>query len=107
MKQPMKALHSPGKHAVNTVHVDDVSGALWAAAKWIEPLGRKAADEAAGEKIPFQNDKKKIADVEGVVAADQTPVAPLFNLVWPTQPPSLGRTTLIELTGGRQRDDMG
>jgi hypothetical protein len=81
MKEPMRALHSPGKHAIHTIHIDDVCGALWTAAKWMEPLGRKEADAVAGEKIFFQNDKKKIADVEGVTAATDIPIAPIFNLV--------------------------
>jgi hypothetical protein len=81
MKEPMRALHAPGKHAVHTVHIDDVCAALWAAAAWIAPRGRAAADAAAGERLFFQNDKKKIADVPGAPPAADTPVAPLFNLV--------------------------
>jgi hypothetical protein len=73
--------HSPGKHAINTVHVDDVTSALWAAAEWMAPLGRAEANKLAGEKIPFLNDKKAIADIPNVLAHDVTPVAPLFNLV--------------------------
>jgi hypothetical protein len=73
--------HSPGKHANNTVHIDDVTGALWAAAQWMEPLGRKQADALAGEPLLFKNDKKKIKDVEGVVSPDQALTAPLFNIV--------------------------
>jgi hypothetical protein len=63
------------------VHIDDVVRALWAAAGWMAPLGRSAADAAAGEPIHFRNDKKKIKDVEGITSPDTTPVAPLFNIV--------------------------
>lgn len=61
--------------------MDDVSRALWAVAKWIEPIGREAANAIAGEKMYFANDKAKVRDVEGVVSPDETPVAPLFNVV--------------------------
>lgn len=45
------------------------------------PLGRAEANKLAGEKIPFLNDKKAIADIPNVLAHDVVPVAPLFNLV--------------------------
>ena len=45
-------------------------------------LGRKAANEAAGEEIPFHNDKKKVKDFENIVPHNQKLVAPLFNLVF-------------------------
>lgn len=43
--------------------------------------GRKAADETAGEEIPFHNDKKKIKEFENIVPHNQRVVAPLFNVV--------------------------
>ncbi|KAF9567629.1 hypothetical protein CPC08DRAFT_680950 [Agrocybe pediades] len=79
--KPMKSMWSPGKNPTNTVHVDDVAGGAWACAKWMAGLGRKAADQAAGVKIPFHNDKAKVKEVEGMIPYDQVPVAPLFNLV--------------------------
>jgi len=81
LKKPMKSLWPPGKHVNNTVHVDDISGAAWAAAKWMAGMGRKAANEAAGEQIPFHNDKKKIKEFANIVPENQTVVAPLFNVV--------------------------
>ncbi|EAU88398.2 hypothetical protein CC1G_05164 [Coprinopsis cinerea okayama7 len=81
LKRPMRSLWSPGKHANNTIHVDDVAGAAWAAAGWMAKLGRKAADEAAGEEILFHNDKKKIKEFENIVPHDQKVIAPLFNVV--------------------------
>lgn len=80
MNKPMKSLWSPGKHPSHTVHVEDIAGGLWACAQWMAPLGRKAADEAAGEDIPFQNDKSKLKDVPEAPAHDKKVAAPLFNL---------------------------
>lgn len=71
----------PSDIRINTVHVDDVSRALWAVAKWIEPIGREGANAIAGEKMYFANDKAKVRDVEGVPSPDEIPVAPLFNVV--------------------------
>jgi len=81
LKKPMKSLWSPGKNANHTVHVDDIAGALWTLAHWITPLGRKAADDLAGEVIPFHNDKSKVKQVEGMPPHNQKLIAPLFNLV--------------------------
>ncbi|KAL1730285.1 hypothetical protein EV714DRAFT_284314 [Schizophyllum commune] len=81
LKKPMKSLWGPGKHGNNTVHTDDVAGAMWACAEWMASLGRKAADEKAGEDIPFHNDKAKVAEVEGMIPAGQKVKLPLFNLV--------------------------
>jgi hypothetical protein len=81
MKKPMKSMWSPGKNPTHTVHVDDVAGAAWACAQWMAPLGRKAADSAAGEVIPFHNDKAKVKEVDGMPAHTDKIVAPLFNLV--------------------------
>ncbi|TRM59392.1 hypothetical protein BD626DRAFT_550238 [Schizophyllum amplum] len=81
LKKPMKSLWGPGKHGSNTVHTDDVSAAMWACAEWMAPLGRKAADEKAGEQIPFHNDKSKVSEVEGMVSDKDNVTLPLFNLV--------------------------
>jgi hypothetical protein len=97
MKEPMKALHSPGKHAIHTVHIDDVNAALWAAAGWIATQGRTAADAAAGESIPFQNDKKKLVDAQGVLAPEKVPIAPLFNLVGPFYCSNMRERTWLKL----------
>ncbi|TFK67905.1 NAD(P)-binding protein [Pluteus cervinus] len=80
-KKPMKSMWSPGKNPTHTIHVDDVAGAAWACAQWIGPLGRSAANAAAGEVIPFHNDKNKVKEVEGMPAHNEKLVAPLFNLV--------------------------
>lgn len=68
---------------MNTVHVEDVAGALWACAQWMAREGRKAADTLAGEEIIFRNDKSKVKEVTGMVPHDQKVIAPLFNLVSP------------------------
>ncbi|KZT03520.1 uncharacterized protein LAESUDRAFT_729108 [Laetiporus sulphureus 93-53] len=80
LKQPLKALWSPGKHPTHTIHATDVAGAFWACAEWMDRVGgRKEADALAGEELPFKNDKSK-ADIDGVIAPDMKVVAPLFNL---------------------------
>ena len=66
---------------MHTVHVEDVAGALWACAVWINRQGREQAIALAGEKIPFHNEKSKAKEVDGVASPDAQPVAPLFNLV--------------------------
>ncbi|KAG8217295.1 hypothetical protein J3R82DRAFT_5390 [Butyriboletus roseoflavus] len=81
MKKPMKTIWGPGKEPVHTVHVEDVAGALWACAVWINQQGREQANALAGEKIPFHNEKSKAKEVDGVASPDEQPVAPLFNLV--------------------------
>ncbi|KAL0568646.1 hypothetical protein V5O48_013343 [Marasmius crinis-equi] len=81
LKSPMKSLWSPGKHAMNTVHSDDIAGAAWACAQWMASKGRQAANAAAGEEIAFHNDKNKLKDIDGMVPHDKKVVAPLFNLV--------------------------
>lgn len=81
LKQPVKCLWGPGKHPVHTVHVDDVAGAMWACAEWIDRVGgRTKANEIAGEEIPFRNDKSKAAQVPAMAPPDQKIVAPLFHL---------------------------
>lgn len=81
MNKPMKTPWGPGKDGVNTVHIDDVSGGLWACAEWMASLGRQQANLTAGEKINFHNDKSKVKDIEGTCKPDVQPVAPVFNLV--------------------------
>ncbi|KDQ60618.1 hypothetical protein JAAARDRAFT_204453 [Jaapia argillacea MUCL 33604] len=81
VNQPLKVLWSPGKFPVNTVHIDDVVGSLWACASWMAHLGRVQADSIAGEVIHFHNDKSRIKDLEGVAPHDSKIVAPLFNIV--------------------------
>ncbi|KAF9456139.1 hypothetical protein BDZ94DRAFT_1276439 [Collybia nuda] len=81
LKKPMKSVWSPGKNPNNTIHIDDVAGALWACAEWMAPLGRKAANSLAGEEIIFHNEKKKVKEVEGMPAYNTKLIAPLFNLV--------------------------
>ena len=98
LKQPMKALYifpwfvarfhtdilirnSPGKYPSHTVHVDDIAGAMWAAAEWMAKTGRKEADVLAGEEIVFKNEKSKAAEVEGMVLPSEKVIVPLFNIV--------------------------
>ncbi len=63
------------------MHVNDVAGAAWACAQWMAPLGRKEANQQAGEVIHFRNEKGKVKEVEGMRPHDEKIVAPLFNLV--------------------------
>ncbi|KAJ8093315.1 hypothetical protein PM082_020801 [Marasmius tenuissimus] len=81
LKSPMKSLWSPGKHPMNTVHSDDIAGAVWASAQWIAGKGRQAAEASAGEEILFHNDKSKLKDIEGMVPHDKKVLVPVFNLV--------------------------
>ncbi|CAE6478601.1 hypothetical protein ACGC1H_003020 [Rhizoctonia solani] len=76
----MKYLWSGGLR-MNTVHVDDVAGAMWACAKWMAERGRSQADAEAGEELHFFNDKSKISEISFAPPATSVPVAPLFNLV--------------------------
>ncbi|RXW24887.1 hypothetical protein EST38_g929 [Candolleomyces aberdarensis] len=80
MKRPMKSMWSPGKNANNTIHIDDVAAAAWAASLWIAKTGRKAANDAAGVPIQFHNDKSFVKEHPDIPPPTQTPVAPLFNL---------------------------
>lgn len=67
---------------MHTVHVEDVAGAFWACAEWMDRVGGRAkADEIAGEEIPFKNERSKASEVEEMVSPDQKIIAPLFNLV--------------------------
>lgn len=72
---------SPGKNAINTVHVLDVAGAAWASANWMGREGRKSANQIAGKPLLFHNDKNKVKEVDGVIPHSEKPIAPLFNLV--------------------------
>ncbi|PSR71146.1 hypothetical protein PHLCEN_2v12992 [Hermanssonia centrifuga] len=80
IKQPMKALWSPGKHPTHTVHVEDVAGGLWACAEWMAKIGRTEGNAIAGEEILFKNEKSKVKQVEGMIPADHKCIAPLFNI---------------------------
>ncbi|KIP09250.1 hypothetical protein PHLGIDRAFT_116504 [Phlebiopsis gigantea 11061_1 CR5-6] len=80
IKQPMKGLWGPGKHPTNTVHVDDVVGAMWAVAQWMGQIGRKEANSIAGEEIVYKAEKNKTT-TEGMAPPDQKCIAPLFNIV--------------------------
>ncbi|KAI8998784.1 hypothetical protein BD414DRAFT_133694 [Trametes punicea] len=91
LKQPMKAVNSPGKYPSHTVHVDDIAGAMWACAEWMAKIGRKEADAIAGEEIPFKNEKSKADEVEGMVPHNQKVIAPLFNIE------DDSKVTLVEL----------
>lgn len=72
---------SPGKNAINTVHVLDVAGAAWASANWMAREGRKSANQIAGKPLLFHNDKNKVKEVDGMIPSSEKPIAPLFNLV--------------------------
>ncbi|KAF8522110.1 NAD-P-binding protein [Hysterangium stoloniferum] len=65
----------------NTIHVEDVAAASWAAAEWMGSIGRAEANKIAGEDIYFANDKAKIQDVKGAPDQKAKLTAPLFNLV--------------------------
>lgn len=68
---------------MHTVHLEDVAGALWAVAQWMEPLGRAKANEIAGETLRFYAPEKKdlLKDLEGHLPKGSDPVAPFFNIV--------------------------
>ncbi|KAB5594850.1 NAD-dependent epimerase/dehydratase family protein [Ceratobasidium theobromae] len=58
----MKYLWSGGLR-LNTIHVDDVAGGMWACAQWMAERGRAQADAEAGEELHFFNDKARCAEV--------------------------------------------
>jgi len=66
---------------MNTVHVDDVSRAMWACANWVAPLTRGAANDLAGEEIIAQDRTKVMKETTFLPDANKKPIAPLFNLV--------------------------
>ena len=66
---------------MNTVHSDDIAGAVWACAQWIADKGRQAAEASAGEEIVSHSDKGKLKDIDGMVPSDKKVVAPVFNVV--------------------------
>lgn len=65
----------------NTIHVEDVAVASWAAAEWMSKVGRQEGNRVAGEDIYFCNDKVKIQTVKGAPDPKVKLTAPLFNLV--------------------------
>ncbi|KAF9452842.1 NAD(P)-binding protein [Macrolepiota fuliginosa MF-IS2] len=80
LKKPMKSMWSPGKNPTNTVHIEDVAGAAWAAANWIAPLGRQAANEKAGVEIPSHDPQTDSSKSPDSVPKTQKVVAPIFNV---------------------------
>jgi hypothetical protein len=71
----------PGKDPLNSVHIDDVAGSVWAGAQWIASLGRKEANSLAGEEIIFHNDKRHVTEVDGMSPHNKKLIAPMFNVV--------------------------
>lgn len=82
LNEEMKYLWSSDLR-MHTVHLEDVAGALWAVAQWMEPLGRAKANEIAGETLRFYAPEKKdlLKDLEGHLPKGSDPVAPFFNIV--------------------------
>jgi len=67
---------------MNTVHLEDVSAAMWACANWIQPLGREEANKLGGEAIAgFPTKADLVSGLEGSIPQAQSPVAPFFNIV--------------------------
>lgn len=66
---------------MNCVHTEDLSGAIWACAEWMAPLGREEADKLAGEPIIFHNSKNKDKDIKFMQPHDKELKAPVFNIV--------------------------
>ncbi|KAG8865310.1 hypothetical protein FRB96_000200 [Tulasnella sp. 330] len=81
LNEEMKYLWS-GDLRINTVHMDDVVGALWAVAEWIRPIGRAKANELAGETIKFYPPEKAslLEGLEGHLPKGHDPTVPFFNL---------------------------
>ncbi|KAF8580694.1 hypothetical protein K439DRAFT_1648132 [Ramaria rubella] len=84
----------------NTIHVEDVASASWAAAEWMAPLGRKEANKLAGEDIYFANDKAKLQEVKGAADPKAQLTAPLFNLVDDTDTTLQTLSTVLGTTFG-------
>ncbi|EJD53258.1 hypothetical protein AURDEDRAFT_110950 [Auricularia subglabra TFB-10046 SS5] len=80
---------------INTVHTDDVAGAVWAVAQWISKIGRAEADKLAGENIHFALDKDPAKDVKGEPGPKEKVVAPFFNLVDDTDATQGGIAALV------------
>ena len=66
---------------MNTVHAKDLAGAAWAAAKWMVPLGRKAANNQAGVEIPCHIPSNDPPKTDEAIPKSQKVVAPVFNVV--------------------------
>lgn len=67
-RRPFPFRWSPGKQPMHTVHVEDVAGAFWACAEWMDRVGGRAkADEIAGEEIPFKNGRRTVSPDEQIV----------------------------------------
>lgn len=86
---------------MNSVHTDDVAGALWACAQWMAPLGREEADKRAGELIVFHNPKNKDKDIPFMQPHDVELKAPVFNIVSRSKATSRMHERTNNLTGGR------
>ncbi|KAJ3572809.1 hypothetical protein NP233_g2838 [Leucocoprinus birnbaumii] len=80
LKKPMKSMWSPGKNPTHTVHIDDLAGAAWAAANWIAPLGRKAANEQAGVEILCHTPSTDPPQTPEAIPKSQKVIAPILNV---------------------------
>lgn len=80
LKKPVKSMWSPGKNPTNTVHVNDVAGAAWAAAKWMAPLGREAANGQAGVELACHIPQSEPPKTDEAIPKSQKVVAPVFNV---------------------------
>lgn len=99
LDQEFKSLWSPGiRH--NTIHVEDVAAASWAAAEWVASIGREEANKVAGEDIYFANDKAKVQEVKGAPDPKAKLTAPLFNLVDDTDTTLQTLSTVMGTTFG-------
>lgn len=85
---------SPGKNPTNTVHVNDVAGAAWAAAKWMAPLGREAANGQAGVELACHIPQSEPPKTDEAIPKSQKVVAPVFNVV-STHAPTCKRKQLL------------
>jgi len=80
LKKPMKSMWSPGKNPTFTIHTEDLAGAAWAAANWIAPIGKQAANEKAGVEIPSHAPQGDPPKSSHLVPRDQKVIAPMFNV---------------------------
>ncbi|KAG9014997.1 hypothetical protein FRB94_007069 [Tulasnella sp. JGI-2019a] len=82
LNEEMKYLWS-GDLRINTVHLEDIAGAMWAVAEWMKAVGRAKAIELAGESIGFRalENASLLEGLEGHLPKGSDPVVPLFNLV--------------------------
>lgn len=92
----MKFLHNPDLR-LHTIHVRDISRAIFSTAEWMTKTGRNQANELAGEVMPsaWAWSKGKgtegerqgldlIKDVQGAVAENGRVIVPYFNVVCET-----------------------